>query len=329
MTSNFSDEQIKSIAAVLNDANRPLKERFRALFTLRNLGKETSIKLIFQVFTLKLVLGGPLAVKGIADCFNDPSALLKHELAYCLGQMQDASAIPILTSVLRDINQEPMVRHEAGEALGAIGKPESLPVLKELSNDARPEVAETCQLAAERIEWLLDENKKNHVTEALRKNPYCSVDPTPDIIESSTEKLRDILLNESLSLFERYRAMFALRNKGDDASVAALAEGLKCSSALFRHEVAYVLGQVQSPVCIPQLIERLELQDENEMVRHECAEALGSIANDSCREILEKYLADGARVVKESCEVALDMCEYENSPEFQYADGLVKLQSCE
>lgn len=103
--------------------------------------------------------------------------------------------------------------------------------------------------------------------------------------------------------------------------------GLRCKSALFRHEIAYVLGQVQSPVCIPELIERLELAEENEMVRHECAEALGSIAQDRCREILEKYVKDNARVVKESCEVALDMCEYENSPEFQYADGLVKLDN--
>lgn len=105
------------------------------------------------------------------------------------------------------------------------------------------------------------------------------------------------------------------------------ASGLKCNSALFRHEIAYVLGQVQSPVCIPELIERLELAEENEMVRHECAEALGSIAHDRCREVLEKYVKDNARVVKESCEVALDMCEYENSPEFQYADGLIKLDA--
>ena len=38
--------------------------------------------------------------------------------------------------------------------------------------------------------------------------------------------------------------MFALRNKGDAASVRALAAGLACSSALFRHEIAFVLGQV-------------------------------------------------------------------------------------
>lgn len=44
----------------------------------------------------------------------DQSALLKHELAYCLGQMQDKRAIPTLTAVLKDREQEVMVRHEAG-----------------------------------------------------------------------------------------------------------------------------------------------------------------------------------------------------------------------
>merc|ERR1712136_636217 len=280
MSSVANNEQIVSIVNVLNDANRPLKERFRALFTLRN-------------------LGGPLAIEGISRCLSDSSALLKHELAYCLGQMQDTSAIPALNSIL---------------------------ILEKYSTSPTIEVAETCQLAVQRIKWLLDEQKKAVIDASYKENPYCSVDPTPAIKEKDTTELREILLNENLPLFDRYRAMFALRNKGDDESVRALADGLKCSSALFRHEIAFVLGQIQSPACTSQLIEQLKMKDENEMVRHECAEALGSIAHDECREILEEYLKDTTVVVKESCEVALDMCEYENSPEFQYADGLVKLE---
>jgi deoxyhypusine monooxygenase len=44
--------------------------------------------------------------------FSDPSALLKHELAYCLGQMGDQSALSVLESVLKDRSEDPMVRHE-------------------------------------------------------------------------------------------------------------------------------------------------------------------------------------------------------------------------
>ena len=60
------------------------------------------------------------------------------------------------------------------------------------------------------------------------------------------------------------------------------------------------------------------------MVRHECAEALGSIATPECITILQRFKNDSQVVVKDSCMVALDMCEYENSDQFQYADGLAK-----
>lgn len=93
-----SESDILAIGSVLNDSARPLKERFRALFTLKN-------------------IGGAIAIDQINACFKDQSALLKHELAYCLGQMQDPAAISILTSVLEDLSQEPMVRHEAGMCL--------------------------------------------------------------------------------------------------------------------------------------------------------------------------------------------------------------------
>ncbi|KGL89680.1 Deoxyhypusine hydroxylase, partial [Charadrius vociferus] len=110
-----------AIGRTLVDAAQPLPARFRALFTLRN-------------------LDGQAAVEWIGRDFEDGSALLKHELAYCLGQMQDEAAIPVLVQVLEDTGQEPMVRHEAGEALGAIGNPNVLDILKRYSEDPVVEV---------------------------------------------------------------------------------------------------------------------------------------------------------------------------------------------
>lgn len=102
--------------------------------------------------------------------------------------------------------------------------------------------------------------------------------------------------------------------------------GLQCSGALFRHEIGYVLGQMQHPAAVPALRAALERSGENPMVRHEAAEALGSIGKEECLAVLQRYRGDGERIVKESCEVALDMLEYENSDQFQYADGLLRLQ---
>ncbi|XP_049444385.1 deoxyhypusine hydroxylase [Epinephelus fuscoguttatus] len=302
-----SVEQVSAVGQVLTDSGLDLTRRFRALFTLRN-------------------LGGAEAIEWISKAFTDESALLKHELAYCLGQMQDKRAIPILIAVLKDTQQAPMVRHEAGEALGAIGDPVVLDLLKEYSQDPVIEVAETCQLAVRRLEWLQSGGEKQLNDGNTDKNPYCSVDPAPPAVRKSVSELRTILLDESLPLFERYRAMFALRNLGNEEAVLALGEGLQCSSALFRHEIGYVLGQMQHPAAVPALRAALERSGENPMVRHEAAEALGSIGKEECLTVLQQYRGDGERVVKESCEVALDMLEYENSDQFQYADGLVRLQ---
>lgn len=116
--------------------------------------------------------------------------------------------------------------------------------------------------------------------------------------------------------------MFSLRNQRTKEAVTVLGEALKHGSALFRHEIAFVLGQLQDEHSVPYLKESLCDVSENEMVRHECAEALGAIATKDCLDVLSVYLGDDKRVVKESCEIALDMCEYENSPEFQYANML-------
>ncbi|KAM7388811.1 hypothetical protein PAMP_024958 [Pampus punctatissimus] len=302
-----SVEQVTAIGQVLVDPGLDLTQRFRALFTLKN-------------------LGGAEAIEWINKAFTDESALLKHELAYCLGQMQDRRAIPSLIAVLKDTQQEPMVRHEAGEALGAIGDSVVLDLLKEYSQDPVVEVAETCQLAVRRLEWLQSRGEKQLEDGSTDKNPYCSVDPAPPAVRKSVSELRTILLDESLPLFERYRAMFALRNLGNEEAALALGDGLQCSSALFRHEIGYVLGQMQHPAAIPALRAALECSSENPMVRHEAAEALGSIGKEDCLAVLQRFRGDGERVVKESCEVALDMLEYENSDQFQYADGLVRLQ---
>ncbi|XP_028966718.1 deoxyhypusine hydroxylase [Galendromus occidentalis] len=301
------ENQLRQIGRVLNDPKRPLKERFRALFTLKNLE------------------GG---VPYISEAFGDKSALLLHELAYCLGQTRDPKAIPTLVKVLADANMEAIARHEAGEALGAIGvlHQEARSVLEKHKNDANPVIAETCQLALRRIEFI---HSAAYKESDLGNCNYSSIDPTPPFEKDSKtiEELREILIDPKNSLWERYRAMFSLRNLGSPGAIKILGEALFCpSSALFRHEVAFVFGQLQSIESIPYLTKCLENTAELAMVRHECAEALGSIATDDCMELLKKYLTDPEDVVRESCEVALDMCEYENSAEFQYADTLQKMR---
>lgn len=82
-----------------------------------------------------------------------------------------------------------------------------------------PQVAETCQLAVKRLEWLREHGEEPGAS------PYQSVDPAPPAEETDVAKLREALLDEGRPLFDRYRAMFALRNLGGRDAVLALADG--------------------------------------------------------------------------------------------------------
>ncbi|XP_032821900.2 deoxyhypusine hydroxylase [Petromyzon marinus] len=298
----FDEKSVDEVGRVLADESQPLKARFRALFTLKG-------------------MGGEAAVRWLASALRDPSALLGHEAAFCLGQTGHAAAKAPLEELLRDRDARPIVRHEAGEALGAIGTPDVLDVLREFSSDPVVEVAETCQLAVRRVEWLQRTRAAGGAEEErLGTSTYDTVDPVPAAASSDVKQLRCTLLDDGAPLYERYRAMFALRNVGSNEAVLALSDGLSCGSALFRHEVAFVLGQMQHPASVPALASRLAVAEESGMVRHECAEALGSVATPESLEILRAYRDDPERVVRESVEVALDMWEHEAAGEFQYAN---------
>jgi len=289
--------KIELAGKVLNDKSRNLSERFRALFMLKNFGGDDS-------------------VDQIARCLVDPSDLLNHELAYCLGQMQNKKALKVLHDILADKTVSTITRHESAEAIGALSKEESINELEKYCDDDDIPVAETCQLAVQKIKWNLENKEQKNKT-------FSCVDPTPSGFseKKSLKELEYILLDKSETLFDRYRAMFALRDLMTDESATSLAKGLHCdSSALFRHEIGFVLGQMQNSAVTNQLVECVKNVNENPMVRHECAEALGSIANEESLATLREFLTDSSRVVRESCEVALDMYEYEKSEnQFHYA----------
>jgi deoxyhypusine monooxygenase len=253
--------------------------------------------------------------------FSDSSDLLKHEVAYCIGQTGNPHANTILKEVLSDLNQHVMVRHEAAEAMGALGFNDFLPILEKYSQDPDQAIIDTCVLAIDRINYMNDPANKKKTNSV-----YTSVDPAPPSTETKdVQVLKSKLIDPELALFKRYRAMFGLREVGTEESVLALCEGLKdTTSALFRHEVCYVLGQMQHPSSVPALAASLRNINEVHMVRHEAAEALGSVASPEVFAILNEFKNDPEQVVSESCIVALDMFEYENSNTFQYADGLEK-----
>ncbi|KAK9825910.1 hypothetical protein WJX81_004689 [Elliptochloris bilobata] len=231
---------VAALLAKLLDQATSLPHKYRILFSLRS-------------------VQGAHAQAALLHGLEDKSALFRHEVAYCLGQRQDPEAVSVLTALLRNEAEHPMVRHEAGEALGAIGTRECLAALAAATADPCAAVAQTCQLALQRIQ---------HYT--------ADVEP-----------------------------------------VAALGDAFAGGSALLKHEVAYVLGQMQDAAAVDTLRRVLMDASEDAMVRHEAAEALGAIGDERAVELLTSHAADSEPIVADSCVVALDMLEHERSGAFQ------------
>ena len=155
-TDSEEPDPVAPLRAALVSEATPLAVRFRALFSLKHHASEKPPTL----YTLP-------AIQAIAAALSSPSALLKHELAYCLGQTSNLAAVPFLRMVLEDRGEDEMCRHEAAEALGALGDQESLGLLRGLRDDAREAevVRETCEIAVGRIEW---EHSTKRKAERLR-----------------------------------------------------------------------------------------------------------------------------------------------------------------
>lgn len=369
-----SAAHLEKLSNALLADSEPLDARFRALFTLKGLAAKSddAVMPVIEIIT-----------KG----FQSDSALLKHELAYVLGQLADERAVPVLEDLVERMDaQPPIVRHEAAEGLGAISTTKALPLLRRHAEDPNEDVhvRQTCELAIAKIEWDHTEQGARLVKEKAEKTKtaargegeqheaFAPIDPAPAFVAEGSSSMRPLapeaydvpalratLTDEGAELFARYRAMFSLRNavhsclraseelagrdaaqaqalqsKSDEA-VLALAAGLarpapgkeRPGGALFRHEICFVFGELSHTASISAMIDVLNDGDENEMVRHEAAEALGGIAEEAVDEdpsaldaaeseegvgrvlaVLRRWAKDmeAPRVVRESCVVALD-----------------------
>lgn len=152
------------------------------------------------------------------------------------------------------------------------------------------------------------------------RSEFDSVDPAPPSEDTRVATLRMTICDEEEKMFQRMRALFALRNMGGKDAVEALAAAFESDSALLKHEIAYVMGQMQDSHAVPHLIDRLADLEEDVMVRHEAAEALGAIGDRTALGVLEQFVDDDQIVVSESCEVALDLLEWVSSKRLNYSE---------
>ena len=153
-----------------------------------------------------------------------------------------------------------IVVHEAVEALGNMSDENTVRLIEQY-RDGNQEISamviETCELAQDLIRWNQATNYGETEGIDLKRLKFRTNDPAPpfnyqtDASYADVSNLTRILLdNQTYSLFDRYRAMFTLRELYTEDSCRAicqtlLPENFDTCSALLKHEVAFVLAQME------------------------------------------------------------------------------------
>ena len=250
------------------------------------------------------------AFESLLDLFNKTSSvLLKHEVAYVLGQTEFERAESFLLGLAFG-NEDEIVRHEAVEALSSVTKKNKVTVsekLEALLDDGSRIVAESAMLALEDLSLSTDDETK--------QNSFGRLDPLKQKSEGEFSVLVARLTDPLVSLPDKYRVLAALRDEGLRGAEAIATIFGSAEGALLKHEASFVLGQLCFPESSEVLLEAAENINEHVVVRHEALISLGAIGNKLQEEgrdtvFLEKRLdtllvQKLPEIVKESAWVAL------------------------
>ena len=150
-----------------------------------------------------------------------------------------------------------IIVHEAVEALGNLDDGNTVTLLNRYRNSDKEiseMVVETCELAQDLIKWNQETDHGKTENLDMTKLKFRTNDPAPpfnykdDEQYTDVKKLTEILLDDkNYTLFNRYRAMFTLREIYTEETCIAICQTLtkenfaNCS-ALLKHEVAFVLA---------------------------------------------------------------------------------------
>jgi deoxyhypusine monooxygenase len=306
-----NSETIEDLKKIILNGENPIRDRMDSLFRLRTIGSLDCVKILEEAL--------------VAEKSSD---LFRHEVCYCFGQMisTEETIQEIQNFLFKEVFEnpkkyEPIVLHEAAEAVGNINSENIVYLLEKFLNYEEEIIKETCEISIENINWMKRTN--NGETEGLDKLSliYHTNDPAPpfnfktDSQYTNIENIRRIMHDEKETLFNRYRALFTLREFNNDQAVEILCECFDKSlkhkfSPLFKHEVSFILGQMCQTAKNALKMLEIVLQDEEEdpIVRHETALTLGEITQS--KDLLLKLTSHPNQLIRESCEIALDFVDY-------------------
>lgn len=119
---------------ILIDLTKTKEERIQAAFHLENSAEDESVKIMGE------------------SLFIEPSPIVRHEIAFSLGETANSKLASKYLMKAIETDKNIFVRHEAILALATLGKKEFIPFIKKYLNDPEIEIAESAEIALQRIE---------------------------------------------------------------------------------------------------------------------------------------------------------------------------------
>ena len=161
---------VQKYGDIICNLEQPIAERVDALFCLRSFPDIEAVNTIIKGFGIE-----------------KKSELLRHEMCYVLGQMDNSPEHinviqQFLTSLVEDETMEDIVIHEAVEALGNLNDNNSVALIQKFTESDRQcgaMVIETCELAQAMLIWKKETNCGKSEGLDLSKLKFTTNDPAP------------------------------------------------------------------------------------------------------------------------------------------------------
>jgi HEAT repeat protein/beta-lactamase regulating signal transducer with metallopeptidase domain len=275
------DEAAQTLVQALDTEDE--EERRSIVSTLGELGSEVAVEALTRVVAedpsadIRRQAAWALgeieddgAVTALLVAMQDEDVEVRRMAVWALGELEDEAAIPALVVALEDEDGE--IRRHAVWALGEIESVEAVPGLGRALRDADPEIRRQAAWALGEIE---DVSALDGLTLALR-------DEDADVRRQAAWALGEI---------ESPRALEALRTviRDEDQEV--------------RRQVVWAIGQIEDPSAVPDLV--IALRDEDAEIRRHAVWALGEIEDAAAVEPLLVALKDADEEIRQAAVWAL------------------------
>lgn len=311
---------VEEAKKTLQDPNSDTYAKYNALFHLRTHSTEEAGQALIASYEH---LGS--------------SSLLRHETMYIMGQMRLPSSFEFLKEHMNDPEEMPVVRHEAGEALAnyhhikdqCIAEMEKhwdsdvellkstvrvgIWKLKDWKGEAESNFGKMYGGTIEPAEPFTEEEVLEYLN--LPEGELTGLEGeelTRFLVGKVGEKL--LLPYEQVDEYPKYRMCYYLRNAKTKESKEVLATLLKAEnrtviSALLRHEISFILGQVyEGEEYIRDILKGVCYdEEEHPVVRHEAILAFWDIVQD--QELVDRLKNHEDQLIKESVVCAILMNE--------------------